>query len=74
MAVTGKTGADAIAKAFARICIVIAKYRAKLDLVIDGAVSAGVITAPQAVIAHDFVAAAQVTCAIFQAIAGYSGF
>jgi len=74
MATTGKTGADAVFKAFTRICIVIAKYRAKLDLVIDAAATAGVITSTQATTAHDFVASAATTCAIFRLIADYSGF
>lgn len=74
MAVTGKTGADAIFKALQRICLVIAKYRAKLDNVIDAAASAGVITSAQATTAHDFVAAANAACTIFGLIAGYSGF
>lgn len=74
MAITGKTGADAIFKALSRICIVIAKYRTKLDAVIDAAAAAGTITGSQATAAHDFVATAAVTCGIFNKIAGYSGF
>lgn len=74
MALTGKTGADAVFKALKRICLVITHYRVKLDNVIDAAESAGAITSSQATTAHDFVAAASVNCAIFELIAGYSGF
>jgi hypothetical protein len=74
MAVTGKTGADAVFQALRWICRIIGKYRTKLDNVIDAAEAAAVITSGQATIAHDFVASAVVTCSIFEAIAGYSGF
>lgn len=74
MAVTGKTGADAVAKALQHICIVITKYRPKLDAVIDAAAGAGAITSAQATIAHDFVSTASAACAVFQLIADYSGF
>jgi len=74
MAITGKTGADAIFISLKHICRVIAKYRAKLDTVINAAASSGVITTGQATTAHDFVATAQVACDIFALIAGYSGF
>lgn len=74
MAVTGKTGADAIFKALKRICLVISHYRSKLDAVIEAAKTAGAITSGQATTAHDFVAAASATCSIFEAIADYSGF
>ncbi len=74
MALTGKTGADAIFRALNHICHVIVKYRTKLDAVITSAQTAGVITSAQATTAHDFVSAASTTCSIFQLIAGYSGF
>ncbi len=74
MAVTGRTGADAIFKALKRICIVITHYRTKLDAVIDAAVTNNIITSAQGTTAHDFVSAASATCAIFELIAGYSGF
>lgn len=74
MAVTGKTGADAIFQALSHICRVITKYRGKLDAVIDAAVAANVITAAQGVIAHDFVSSASAACAVFGLVAGYSGF
>lgn len=74
MAVTGKTGADAVFLALKHICKVITRYRLKLDAVIDQAESAGVITSGQATDAHAFVAAANATCAVFELIADYSGF
>jgi hypothetical protein len=72
-AITGKTGADAVFKALKRICIVLAHYRAKLDIVIDAADTNGVITTAQATTAHDFLATANTVCAIFEAVADYSG-
>lgn len=74
MAITGKTGADAVFKALSRICIVLSHYRAKLDGVIDQAAAADVITADQATTAHDFLATANTVCAVFDLVAGYSGF
>jgi hypothetical protein len=74
MAVTGKTGADAVFKALKRICIVLSHYRSKLDTVIDQAAAASVITTAQATVAHDFLATANTVCGILEAVAGYSGF
>lgn len=72
MTITGKTGADAIAKALHRICLVLSHYRTKADGVIDAAASAGVISAGQATTAHDFLATANTVCSIFELVAGYS--
>ncbi len=74
MAITGKTGADAVFFALKRICIVLSHYRAKLDNVIDAAETAGAISSAQATTAHDFLATANTVCAVFEAIAAYSGF
>jgi len=74
MAITGKTGADAVFKALSRICIVLSHYRAKLDGIIDTCVTEGVITSAQATVAHDFLASANTVCAVFDLVAGYSGF
>lgn len=74
MAVTGKTGADAVFIALKRICIVLSHYRAKLDNVITAAEGHGDITSAQASAAHDFLATASTVCAVFEAVAGYSGF
>jgi hypothetical protein len=74
MAITGKTGADAVYLALMHICHVIVRYRVKLEKVIDSAVAAEVITSAQATTAKDFLATAGTVCGIFQLVAGYSGF
>ena len=74
MAITGKTGADAIAKSLKHICRVINAYSAKLNTVIDQAQAFGTITAEQAAVAKAFVASADAACQVFILIAGYSGF
>lgn len=74
MAITGRTGADAIAQALAHICRTLVRYRPKLETVIDAAVSASVITSGQATTAKDFIGTASTVCAIFQLVAEYSGF
>lgn len=74
MAITGKTGADAIAKALKHICRVLVAYRSKLEAVIDQAESATVITASQASAARAFVSSADAACQVFILIAEYSGF
>lgn len=72
MVITGKTGADAIAKALHRICLVLSHYRTKADAVIDAAAAAGAISSAQATVAHDFLATANTVCSIFELVAGYS--
>lgn len=72
MVITGKTGADAIAKALHRICLVLSHYRTKCDAVITAAEAAGAITAAQATAAHDFLGTANTVCSIFELVAGYS--
>lgn len=74
MAVTGKTGADAVFKAMSRICLVLTRYRSKFDAVITSAESAGAITSAQATTIRDFVATANLLCVALEALAGYSGF
>jgi hypothetical protein len=74
MAITGKTGADAVAKSVKHICRVLVAYRAKLEAVIDAAASAGKITAEQATVAKAFLASADAACQIFILVAEYSGF
>jgi hypothetical protein len=68
----GKTGADAIGTALHHICRIVVKYQAKLSQVIDDAVTAGAITSSQGAAAHAFVAAANTTCLIFEAIAAFN--
>lgn len=74
MAITGKSGADAIFKALKRVCIVLAKYQSKLIAVTAAARSAGAITATQETQINNFIAVAVVTCDAFHALADYSGF
>lgn len=74
MAVTGKTGADAIFKALKRCCIVLSHYQTKLLNVIAQAESENVITAAQATTARDFINGASAFCVVFNLVADYSGF
>jgi len=74
MAITGKTGADAIAKSLKHICRVLVAYRTKLEAVIEAAESFGTITGAQADTARAFVASADAACQVFILIAQYSGF
>ena len=74
MAITGKTGADAIAKALKHICRVLVAYRTKLEAVIDLAESTATISAGQADTARAFVASADAACQVFILIADFSGF
>jgi hypothetical protein len=74
MAVTGRTGADAIFLALSHICRIIVRFRVKLSDVIDAAKAAALITDPEAAIAHTFIDSAASICAIFEVIANYSGF
>lgn len=70
----GKSGSDAVFKAFSHICKVINRYHVKLDQAIDQARTDGVITADQQTAAHLFVDTAVTTCLIFELVAGNSGF
>jgi hypothetical protein len=74
MALTGKTGADAVFKALKRICIVLSHYSAKLTAVVDAAQADGKITTQQQTDAHLFIASALIFCTAFELVADYSGF
>jgi hypothetical protein len=74
MAVTGKSGADAIFKALKRICIVLARYQVKLAQVTAAALAAGAITADQKSKIDTFVSIAVLTCDAFHALSDYAGF
>lgn len=74
MAITGKTGADAVAKSLKHICRVLVAYRVKLEAVIDQAAAFGTITSEQATAAKAFIASADAACQIFMLVAEYSGF
>jgi len=74
MALTGKTGADAIFGALKRICHVLVKYNTKLLAVVDAAQAAGAITAGDATTIKAFITVAVATCDAFGKLAAYSGF
>jgi hypothetical protein len=74
MALTGKTGADAIFIALKHICHVITRYELKLNNVVIAAQGAGAITAGQATTINSFLSLASAACTAFQALSQYSGF
>jgi len=74
MAVTGKTGADAIFGYLHKICRVINAYEVKLLAVVTAAEGAGAITSDQATKIRAFITVASTTCEAFGALADYSGF
>lgn len=74
MAVTGKTGADAIFIALRHICHVITSYQTRLNAVVAAAVSGGAITAAEGTTITNFIATAAVVCAAFERLAAFSGF
>lgn len=74
MALTGKTGADAIFIGLKHICRVISAYNLKLRTVNDEALAAGAITTGQHTSINSFIDGASVFCAVFEALAAYSGF
>lgn len=70
----GKSGADAIFKAFQRICRVLNSYRTKLLAAVDAAETGAIITSDEATNARVFIASATALCAVFEKIASNSGF
>jgi len=74
MAVTGKTGADAIAKAVFRIALVSVRYQPKLAAVITQAESAGAITSAEGAAILAFLATIPATKVALEKLAQYSGF
>ena len=74
MAVTGKTGADAIFIALRHICRVLTTYQTRLTAVVAAAAGAGAITAGQQAAINTFISVAASTCGAFEALAQYSGF
>ncbi len=74
MAVTGKTGADAIFVSLKHICRVLTKYQTKLNAAVAAAAAAGAITSGQQAAINAFIAVAVATCSAFEALATYAGF
>lgn len=72
MAITGKTGADAIKAAFHIICRVLLKYETKLRAAIEAARIAGLISSSDEGLAYAFIDGAKVLCIIFEKVADYS--
>lgn len=72
--VTGKTGADAFAKALKRQQLVLAHYAAKMDIVIGLAVTAGAISSAEATLIHAYITALQAAAAAVVKLAEFSGF
>ncbi len=74
MAITGRTGADAIFTALKHICGTLVRYSLKLNSVINEAHAADVITDQQRDDAVALVNLASAACTAFAIIADYSGF
>jgi hypothetical protein len=74
MALTGKTGADAIFFAFKHICRVLIKYNAKFRAVVLQAHTAGVIDGTQSAAILALVDGSTALCAALELVAGFSGF
>lgn len=67
-----KTGADAVYLALKKICQIITRYGVKLNIFIDAAVAANVITSGQGTIAKGFLSSAQAACDVFTLLAEYN--
>lgn len=67
-----KSGADAISKRLTEICGTVKRYSVKLHVVVGAALVAGVINSDQALIANNFIDAAQAACDIWKLIAGFN--
>lgn len=70
----GRSGADAVAKALHKICHVLTAYSNKLNVAIDLATAAEIITIGEATVAKTFLGTANTVCDIFEKVAGNSGF
>ena len=74
MALTGKTGADAIFKALKRIAIVLSHYSGKLSAVVVAAQAAGAITSGDAAAIEAFLVGFTAALNAFEKLAEYAGF
>lgn len=74
MAVTGKTGADAIMKTIKRQAIVYQKYAPRLTALIVTMQGLGLLTAGEAALAQAYIEAIVQMGVIFTKISDYSGF
>lgn len=74
MAVTGKTGADALNNWLKKSQGTLKRYRAKMSIVIAAATIAGAITGPEAALIIAYIDAMDAAAAALQKLADYSGF
>lgn len=74
MALTGKTGADAIFKAVHHIVKVFNKYAAKFQAVTDQALTDGAITSAQHTTITTFISILPALDVAMEALAAFSGF
>lgn len=74
MAITGRTGADAIWQAVKKQRATLNRYAAKMDIVITVAETAGILTAPESAAIRAYILAMQAAAAALEKLANYSGF
>lgn len=74
MAVTGRTGADAVFKSIKHVCSVINRYSGKFNAVIIAAQAAGAIDGTEAALITTFLATLTALCDALDKLAAYSGF
>ena len=74
MAVTGRTGADAIFKFLHSICRVLGRYELKLRAAVDAAQTAGAITSAQKTTIITFIDLSSAACVAFEALSNFTGF
>lgn len=72
MAITGKTGWDAMYQDQLKMCATIKRYGPKALAAVSAAQSLGIVTAEQAATAVAAIEGATVLCAIFKALADYT--
>lgn len=72
MAITGKSGADAIKGFLHHVCGTLKRYDSKLRALVDAAVAANIITSDEKDTVITFLNTADLLCRIFEKLAGYS--
>lgn len=74
MAITGRTGADAIHQAVKKQQATLNRYAAKMDTVISLAIAAGVLTSGEGALIRAYIVAMQSAAAAIEKLSDYSGF
>jgi hypothetical protein len=74
VAITGRTGADAVYIAVKHICTVLNKYRSKFEAVVVAAQGAGAISSAEATYITNFLSVADALCVALLHLSEYSGF